>query len=108
MAKQLARIFKACLASTYLFFLYQWVDNFYNNDLYRQSLTVAFLVPLDPSKVLPTHIKVKSSRRDEDDEFDGSGSENELVDIESEPEPDLDDEDIEDEVDQDADNAFLE
>ncbi|KAF9111683.1 Bromodomain and WD repeat-containing protein 3 [Mortierella sp. AM989] len=56
------------------------------------------------SKPLPAQVFVKSSRKDEDDEFDGSGSENEPVDIESEPEPEFDDEELRDEED---DNAFL-
>ncbi|KAG0252006.1 Bromodomain and WD repeat-containing protein 3, partial [Mortierella polycephala] len=55
----------------------------------------------NPTKPLPAQIKVRSSRKDEDDEFDDS--EQDHVDIESEPEPEFDEEE-EDEVD---DNAFL-
>ncbi|KAF9179276.1 Bromodomain and WD repeat-containing protein 3 [Haplosporangium sp. Z 767] len=58
----------------------------------------------NPTKPLPAQINVRSSRKDEDDEFDDS--EQDLVDIESEPEPEFDEEEEEeDEVD---DNAFLE
>ncbi|KAF9393168.1 Bromodomain and WD repeat-containing protein 3 [Podila verticillata] len=50
----------------------------------------------NPRKALPTLVKIKNSRRDEDDEFDGSGSEGQ-VDIDSEPELDVEEEEEEEE-----------
>ncbi|KAF9919071.1 Bromodomain and WD repeat-containing protein 3 [Lobosporangium transversale] len=70
--------------------------------MYAKQLSRIFKASLaNPFKPLPSHIHVKSTKKDEDDEFDGSGSENEQVEIETEPELDLEEEEVE-EVDDDA------
>lgn len=82
-AKHLTRIYKASVASTFKGIISSNYPtrSFTHIDLFSLST-------LDPSKVLPTEIHVKTTRRHEDDEFDGSGSENDQLDVDSEPELD--------------------
>lgn len=99
-AKQLSRIFKTSVASMSLlqffghshFFFFLFFGPSYTN------ADVFFSLFLGPHKALPTLVKIKNNRRDEDDEFDGSGSEDQ-VDIDSEPELDVEEEEEEEDPD---------